>query len=148
VPATPFQILLAEDNADDVFLMEQAFRKAAVPSRLHAVQDGLEALAYLRGEDVYADRGRFPVPDLLLLDLNMPRLNGFEVLETLRADQGWNRLPIFMLSASNLPADVRRAEDLHANAYVVKPNPVDDLVVFATTLQQWLRFTVHSRPSA
>lgn len=139
-------MLLAEDNADDVFLMQQAFRKAGIPSRLHAVRDGQEAMAYLKGEGEFADRTRHPAPDLLLLDLNMPRMNGFEVLQALRGDATWNLLPIYVLSASNLPGDVRRAHDLHANGYVVKPNRIDDLVAFAAALQQWLRFTRSQLP--
>lgn len=126
--------------------MEQAFRKAGVPSLLHTVGDGQEALAYLRGEGAYADRARFPFPDAVLLDLNMPNLDGFEVLQALRSEPAWNSLPVFVLSASNVPADVRRAHALHANAYIVKPSRLDELVAFAGALQQWLRFT--SRPHA
>lgn len=144
-PAHSFQILLAEDNEDDVFLMRQAVRKAGVPLDIHAVPDGEAALAYLRGEREYADRARHPLPDALLLDLNMPRLNGFEVLEALRAEAAWNWLPVFVLSASNLPADIRRAQDLHANAYVVKPIRVDELAGFAGALHGWMKFTGEAR---
>ncbi len=137
-----FRVLLAEDNEDDVFLMRQAVRKAGVALDLHAVPDGEEALAYLRGAGDYANRALHPLPDALLLDLNMPRLNGFEVLEILRRDPAWNSLPIYVLSASNLPADMRRTQELHANAYIVKPIRVDELATFAAALHLWLGVTV------
>ena len=140
-PSAPFPVLLAEDNEDDVFLMRQALRKAGVPLELHPVPDGEVALAYLRGEGAFADRARFPLPAALLLDLNMPRLNGFEVLEALRADPSWDWLPVIVLSASNLPADRRRVQRLHANAYVMKPVRVDELTAFLGAFHAWLRFT-------
>ena len=123
--------------------MRQAFRKAGVAIGLTAVHDGEDALAYLRGEGAYADRTLHPLPHALLLDLNMPRMNGFEVLSALRADPLWDGLAIYVLSASNLPADIRLAHRLRANGYLVKPNRVDELVSIAGALQAWLRLTVH-----
>lgn len=108
---------------------------------MNAVCDGMEAMAYLRGEGEYADRERFPLPDVLLLDLNMPRMNGFETLAALRAEERWGLLPVYVLSASNLPADILRAHKLGANGYVLKPSRVDELVAFAGALHRWLGFT-------
>jgi len=139
---TKLKILIAEDNADDLFLLRQAFKKAGFTPPLHAVSDGVEALEYLKGEGVYADREIYPYPDLLLLDLNMPRMNGFEVLEWLRQDPHCNRLVVYVLTASARDADVELAYKLRANSYVIKPSRVDELVAFITALHQWHRFTV------
>jgi CheY-like chemotaxis protein len=134
-------ILVADDNEDDAFLLQEAFKKAGVANRLLVVGDGLEAVAYLKGDGVYSDRAAHPYPDVLLLDLNMPRMNGFEVLEWLRKDSQCRRLVVHVLTASCRDEDVRRAYDLHANSYVMKPTRVDELVAFAATLHQWHRFT-------
>jgi len=135
-------ILVAEDNADDVFLLQQAFRKAGVGSRLQVVGDGAEALAYLKGEGAFRDRGNYPFPQVVLLDLNMPRLNGFEVLEALRNDGQYRGLIIHVLSASARDADVLRVYELGANSYVVKPSRLDVLVDWVRALHQWHQFTV------
>jgi len=137
---TYLNILLAEDNEDDVFLLQQAFRKAAVSSQLQTVTDGFEVLAYLSGEGIYADRAIYPFPDILLLDLNMPRKNGFEVLEWLRQKSPCPRLVVHVLSSSCRAADVRRVYDLHANSYIMKPTRIEDLIGFVTAMHQWHRF--------
>src|SRR5579862_9146385 len=144
--SSTLNILVAEDNADDVFLLKEAFRKAGVTSRLLAVSDGVEAVAYLKGEEAYSDRAQCPFPDLLLLDLNMPRMNGFEVLEWVRQEAECNRLVVYVLTASARESDVERAYSLHANAFIVKPNRLDDLVAFISALHQWHRFTLVPRP--
>lgn len=135
-----FNFLLAEDHADDVFLLQQALKKAGVTSHLHVVGNGLEAQAYLKGEGVFGDRILYPFPDVLLLDLNMPRMNGFEVLEWVRQDAQCSRLVVYILSASIRAVDVRRAYELHANGYIVKPTRVNELVAFVAALHQWHRF--------
>jgi CheY-like chemotaxis protein len=139
---TAINILVAEDNSDDLFLLRQAFKKAGWLDPLHAVCDGLEALAYLKGEESYNDRDNYPFPDVLLLDLNMPRMNGFEVLKWVRQDPQCKRLVVHVLTASARGADVKLAYDLHANGYVIKPSRMDELVAFVASLRQWLRFTV------
>ncbi|HEX5220062.1 MAG TPA: response regulator [Verrucomicrobiae bacterium] len=135
-------ILVVDDSANDVFLLEQAFKKAAATSRLYSVQDGIDARAYLKGEGVFSDRAVHPFPDLLLLDLNMPRMNGFEFLQWLRTDDDCSQLVIYVLSASARDADVHRAYRLGANSYVVKPSRMDELVSFVAAMHQWHRFTV------
>ena len=135
-------ILVVDDSANDVFLLEQAFKKSAAASRLYSVQDGIEARAYLKGEGQFSDRAVYPFPDLLLLDLNMPRMNGFEFLQWLRADVDCKQLVIYVLSASARDGDVQRAYQLGANSYVVKPSRMDELVSFVAAMHQWHRFTV------
>lgn len=141
-------ILLAEDNADDVFLLQQAFKRGAVTDRLFAVSDGFQALEYLKGDGPYSDRATYPFPHILLLDLNMPRMNGFEVLEWTRKDSLCSRLIVHILSSSPREEDIRRAHDLHANSYLLKPTRIDDLVALVTALHQWHRFTVFPRHQA
>jgi CheY-like chemotaxis protein len=134
-----FDILVAEDNEDDVLLLQEAFRKAGATSRLHVVVDGAEALSYLKNEGAYSDTSKCPFPDLMLLDLNMPRVNGFEVLEWLRQQPRFGRLMVHVLTASSREEDVKRAYDLGANGFVVKPSRVDELVAFASALHTWHR---------
>ncbi len=140
-------ILLAEDNADDVFFFENAFQKAEGSGVLSTVSDGVEVLAYLNAEGPYRDRANFPFPDVLLLDLNMPRMNGFEVLEWIRQNPKCSRLMVHILTSSCRDADTERAYDLHANSFVVKPGRVDQLTAFIRALHQWHRFLALSSGS-
>ncbi|HEY1172043.1 MAG TPA: response regulator [Verrucomicrobiae bacterium] len=142
----PLNILLAEDNADDIFFMRQAFKQTGVSSRLHSVCDGLEAKAYLLGESAFADRDAYPFPDILLLDLNMPRMNGFEVLEWLRDEPSCEGLFVYVLTASCREEDIRRVYSLHANCYVMKPNRLEELVDFVRVMHEWHRFACLARP--
>ena len=121
-------ILLVEDNEDDVFIMQNAFRRASVPNPLQVVGDGDQAIAYLQGEGMYSDRQRYPLPIVILLDLNMPRKNGLEILGWLRQQPGLKRAAVHILTASSRQADIERAFDLGANAYIVKPSKVEALV--------------------
>jgi CheY-like chemotaxis protein len=114
-------ILLVEDEPNDVFFMERAFEKARLLNPLKVVSDGDQAIAYLKGDGQYADREKFPFPFLMLLDLRMPRRNGFEVLEWLRAQPGLRRLLTVVLTASKDGPDINQAYDLGANSYLVKP---------------------------
>jgi len=116
--ATPVQILLVEDSPGDVNLTREALRTAKVRNELHVVGDGEAALAFVRGEGEYAGS---PRPDLVLLDLNLPRKDGREVLAALKADPDLKRIPVIVLTTSAASADVEAAYGLHANAYVTKP---------------------------
>lgn len=132
-------ILMAEDDENDVFFVERAFKQAQIANPLHRVKDGEDAVAYLRGDGEYADRDKFPVPYLLLLDLKMPRKNGFEVIAWLRQQPGLKRLPVVVLTSSKEDPDVNRAYELGANTYLVKPVKFDGLVDMMKTLNlYWL----------
>jgi CheY-like chemotaxis protein len=135
-----FRILLAEDNETDVLLVRRALQGAGIQNRMEVVADGEEAIAYLRGENRYADRQRYPMPTLLLLDIKMPGKNGLEVLEWLRTSEqaGLNRLPVIIMSSSNLQADIDRAYDLGVNAYLIKPAAFGELVgTMRKTVEFW-----------
>jgi len=121
-------ILLVEDDANDVLLISRAFQKAGLRDVLKVVRDGSEAIEYLSGEGSYADRERYPLPFLLLLDLKMPGTDGFEVLQWLRGEPDLKRLLVVVLTSSNLQSDVDRAYELGANSYLVKPVEFDEMV--------------------
>jgi CheY-like chemotaxis protein len=114
-------ILVAEDNADDAFLLKHAFARAGFGSPVRFVADGEQVLLYLEGEGEYANRAQYPFPALLLLDIKMPRLDGLEVLTLIRNDPRFRRLIVIMLTSSSREQDVNRAFDLQANSYLVKP---------------------------
>ena len=116
--ARPAQILLVEDNPGDVDLTRMALHEARVRNQLHVARDGEEALAYLRCAEPAADQ---PRPDLVLLDLNLPKMNGIEVLEQIKQDPALRRIPVVMLTTSSAEQDIVRSYDQHVNAYVTKP---------------------------
>ncbi|WP_261570951.1 response regulator [Frankia gtarii] len=117
----PFDVLLAEDDAGDAMLVEEAFASRGVGHHLHIVGDGVDALAYLR--DPTRER-----PDLIILDLNMPRMGGREALSLIKEDQELRTIPVVVLTTSQAPDDVRTSYRLHANAYVCKPQTLDAFI--------------------
>ncbi len=121
-------VLAADDNPDDLRLLQFAWRTANVSAPLEVVQGGEEIIAYLRGADRFADRKLHPLPQLLLLDLKMPRKDGFEVLQWIRSQPGLRRLPVVVLTASLHKEDVQRAFDVGASAFLVKPVELQQLV--------------------
>jgi len=134
-----YVVLLADDDPNDVFLLQRAFQKTNIANPLRVVRDGEEAMAYLGGQDLYADRQLHPLPVLLLLDLKMPRKSGFEVLRWLRQQSGLKRLPVVVLTSSNQNPDINKAFDLGANSYIVKPGGFDSLVEMVKNLNlYWL----------
>ncbi|MYS79900.1 response regulator [Embleya scabrispora] len=116
--AGAIEVLLVEDDPGDVLMTREAFEDNKVRNTLHVVSDGVEAVAFLRREGKYADA---PRPDLILLDLNLPRKDGREVLEEIKADEDLRRIPVVVLTTSEAEEDVLRSYHLHANAYVTKP---------------------------
>ena len=140
-PQANFTILLVEDDADDVLLIQRAFRKAKIANPIQAVRDGDEAVAYLSGAGPYGDRRQFPSPVLILLDLKLPRRSGFEVLEWLRGQPGLKRTPVVVLTSSKETADVNRAYELGANSYLLKPVTFEALQEMMRTISlYWLVF--------
>jgi len=130
VPAvSPAQILLVEDNPSDVRLTEEALAQAKILNELHVVTDGEQALAFVRQE---GDYGEVPRPDLVLLDLNLPRVNGLEVLEQMKDDPDLRRIPVAVLTTSEDDRDVLAAYDRHVNCYLTKPV---DFTEFARVVQ-------------
>jgi CheY-like chemotaxis protein len=121
-------ILLVDDDANDVLLLERAFRKAGLSNVLRVARHGDEAIAYLSGEGPYGDRDHFPLPFMLLLDLKMPGTDGFDVLQWVRTEPDLKRLLVVVLTSSNLQSDVDRAYELGANSYLVKPVEFDQMV--------------------
>lgn len=117
----PDLILIAEDNDDHVLLLRRALKKGAILNPIFVVSDGEEAVAYLKGEGKFADRYEYPLPGLLLLDLKMPKKNGFEVLQWIREQPFLKRLRVVVLTTSDNPQDIDRAYELGANSFIVKP---------------------------
>ncbi|HZO85043.1 MAG TPA: response regulator [Verrucomicrobiae bacterium] len=135
-------VLLADDNEDDVLALRHALRRAGIDVPLQVVEDGEEAIAYLRGVGRFSNRAEFPLPDLFLLDLRMPKLDGFEVLEWLRQQPSLAPLRTIVLTMSNDVFDVDRAFALGANSFLTKSM---DLLDFGNTLEAtfnyWLKTT-------
>jgi CheY-like chemotaxis protein len=121
-PRPPLGVLLVEDDPGDVLIAQEALRATRLESRLTVVADGVEAIAYLRKENGYTDAER---PDLILLDLNLPRKSGHEVLAEVKADPQLRQIPIVVLTTSGASEDVARSYDLHANVFVTKPVDFD-----------------------
>ncbi len=136
---THYTILLVEDDPNDVFLIQRAFRKANLANPIQVMNDGEAAVQYLSGQEPYADRDRYPLPMLMLLDLKLPRRSGLEVLEWLKQQPKLKRLPVVVLTSSREHTDLNRAYDLGANSYLVKPVAFDSLLSMVQTLNQyWL----------
>lgn len=121
-------ILVVDDDENDVLLLQRAFKKAGLASWFRVVTGGEQAINYLSGKGMYADRERYPLPFLMLLDLKMPGTDGFEVLRWARSESDLKQLLIVVLTSSNLQTDVDRAYELGANSYLVKPVEFDEMV--------------------
>jgi two-component system, chemotaxis family, response regulator Rcp1 len=132
----PFRILLVEDNPADADLVQEALVEAKMPGELKTVPDGAQALLYLRGAAPYAAD---PLPNLVLLDLNLPRVSGFQVLVQMKDDAALRQIPVVILSSSTDNSDVRKAYELHANCYVSKPT---DLAEFFAAMRRLQKFWI------
>jgi two-component system, chemotaxis family, response regulator Rcp1 len=140
----PIEILLVEDSPGDVRLTEEALREGKVRNNLTVAWDGVEALAYLRQEGPYAEA---PRPDLILLDLNLPRMDGREVIEAIKTDPSLRRIPIVVLTTSQAEEDVLQAYDLHVNCFITKPADLEGFIRVVRSIEDfWL--TIVKLPSA
>jgi chemotaxis family two-component system response regulator Rcp1 len=133
----PIEILLVEDNPGDVRLTREAFLEGNLDSHLSVAPDGVEALAFLRREGPYGDVAR---PDMILLDLNLPKMDGREVLAEIKSDDNLRRIPVVILTTSRAEQDVYRSYDLHANCYITKPVDLDQFISVVRSIEDfWLR---------
>ena len=133
---SPAEILLIEDSAADVRLTQEAFKDAKVLNNMNVVTDGVDAMRYLRREGEYA---KVPRPDLILLDLNLPRKDGREVLAEVKADPDLRRIPVVILTTSRAEEDVLRAYNLHANCYITKPVDFNQFMEVVKSIEHfWL----------
>ena len=130
------EILLVEDSPGDIRLTQEALRDAKVLNNLSVVRDGVEAISFLRREGEYASA---PCPDLILLDLNMPKKDGREVLAEIKTDPHLRRIPVVMLTTSSAEKDILESYDLHANCYITKPVDLDQFITVVQTIEDfWL----------
>lgn len=134
--AKPVEILLVEDNEGDVGLIEEVLEETKIRNILHIAKDGAEAMLFLRGEGVFSGS---PRPDIILLDLNLPKMDGREVLEEVKEDNNLKSIPIVILTTSGAEKDIHRAYELHANAYITKPLDFDQFIsVIESIARFWL----------
>src|ERR1051325_1545133 len=127
-------ILLVDDSRNDLILMQAAIQSAGFKNPIQEVYDGEEAIAYLTGEGKFSNRNDFPIPGLILLDLNMPRKNGFDVLRWVRGQTTLRRIPIMIFTTSTLLGDIDMAYALGANAFLTKPSDLNDLIATLKSL--------------
>lgn len=138
----PIDILLVEDNPGDARLTEEALKEGKVLNNLYIARDGFEALKFLKREEPFADA---PRPDIILLDLNMPRMDGRELLARIKNEPGLKRIPIVVLTTSKAEEDIIRSYDLHANCYVTKPVDLDQFIKVVQSVKDFW-FTVVRLP--
>ena len=132
----PIEILLVEDNPGDVRLTREALGEGKIFSNLCVARDGVEAMAFLRKAGQYA---RVPRPDLILLDLNLPRKDGLEVLAEVKSDESLRRIPVVILTTSQAEEDIVKTYDLHVNCYITKPVDLDQFVKIVESIEEfWL----------
>ena len=141
-------VLYAEDDENDTFLMERAFKRVGVTNPLRIVLDGKLAVEYLSGTGPYSNRQEHPFPCLVLLDLNMPGISGFDVLKWLRTQPATSILPVLVLTSSNLESDIHRAYRLGANGYLIKPGNHSELLDMVKGIKDyWLTQNRTPRPT-
>lgn len=136
-PSRPFTILMADDDEDDRLLATEALAESRVSNELRCVEDGVELMDYLHRRGVYAPPASAPRPGLILLDLNMPRMDGREALREIKGDPSLRRIPVVVLTTSRADEDIARSYDLGANSYIPKPVTFDGLVEVVRALGRY-----------
>jgi CheY-like chemotaxis protein len=131
-------VLLVDDNENDVFLMHRAFKRAEFHFSVKEAVNGEEAIAYLKGEGVYSNRDENPLPSMILLDLNMPKKDGFDVLAWMQARPIFSHITVIVMTASTRPEDMVRAYELGATSYLVKPTGLAELASMVRTLREFV----------
>jgi two-component system response regulator len=142
MPVEAIQILLIEDNPGDVRLTKEALKDSKLHNNLHVVEDGVEALAFLRREGQY---NGMPTPDIILLDLNLPRKSGREVLEEIKSDEDLKRIPVVVLTTSDDESDILASYNLHANCYITKPVDLSRFITIVKNIKDFW-FTIVKLP--
>ena len=142
------EILLAEDNPNDITLLKFALDRNSIPGVFHFVRDGQEVIAYLRGEGEFANRVMHPFPDLVVLDVKMPQVTGFDALMWLRTHPDCRHLPVVMLSGSGLDKDIIRAYHLGANSYFQKPHSLEALAALLRALVHYWFLAARPAPAS
>jgi CheY-like chemotaxis protein len=141
IPKKTLIILMADDDADDRLLAQDAMHESRVLNELHFVEDGVQLLSYLRGDDDFSNRTLYPMPGLILLDLNMPKMDGREALAEIKSDPRLRRIPVVILTTSKAEEDMVKGYDLGAASYITKPVTFDALVELMRTLgKYWVEF--------
>ena len=130
----PIEILLVEDNPGDARLTREAFSQGSVPTNMHHARDGEQGIAFLRRQDGYQDA---PTPDLVILDLNLPRRGGREVLEDIKTDPALKQIPVIVLTSSQAQEDVLHSYRLHANCFITKPGDLETLIHVAQSIEEF-----------
>jgi CheY-like chemotaxis protein len=131
------KILHVEDNEEDIVLFGRACEVAGLPAIFHPVWDGMQAVAYLKGQGEFEDREKYPLPDLIVLDLNLPKMGGFDFLKWLRTESGFTSLPVLIFTVSEKAEDKARALAEGAAGYFVKPKDFETLVQFAESVRRF-----------
>jgi chemotaxis family two-component system response regulator Rcp1 len=139
----PVEILLVEDNIADIRLTREVLKDSKVRNNLHSVMDGVEALGFLNQDGKYEN---VPRPDLILLDLNLPKKDGREVLEEIKNDSNLKRIPVVILTTSKAEQDILKSYNLHANCYITKPVDLDQFIIVVKSIEEFW-FTIVKLPS-
>ncbi len=137
VAKEPIHILFAEDDTDDQLIVREAFTESDIKEELFFVKDGIELLDYLYGKGRYSDRSTYPLPDIIFTDINMPRMNGFEVIKQIKSDPHFRKIPIIVLSGSKMNEDILQSYELGANSYITKKLNFDCVKVVVEALQKY-----------
>src|SRR3954465_10105828 len=137
-----YTILLVEDEETDALLMKRAFKRNNILNPIQWVKDGLEAVAYLNGQGVYADRALYPFPEVMILDLKMPRMGGLELLAWVRDHPDFRVIPTIIMSSSGQDPDITKAYELGANTYQIKPTTFDELTALVKSAHEYWTLSV------